>query len=89
VSRSAPLLLAVDCVEKVLSGVGTSFLRAVVSFAFWDVGDRFDLADSFSGLPTYSGRASPAEVGDQLAFARILLTQHFRLFQHNPFSCAI
>jgi hypothetical protein len=25
----------------------------------------------------------PAEVDDRLAFARILLTRHFRLFQHN------
>src|SRR5262249_41458812 len=46
-------------------------------------GDRSSRADSFSGLPTYSERASPAEVGDQLAFARISLMRHFRLFQHN------
>jgi len=30
-----------------------------------------------------SKRASQAEVGHQLAFARILLRRHFRLFQHN------
>ena len=50
-------------------------------FGTW--GTASTCADSFSDLATYSERASPAEVGDQIAFARILLKWHFRLFQRN------
>jgi hypothetical protein len=54
-----------------------------VRFPFCDVRERFDVSGFVQRLPTYSERASLAEIGDQLAFAQILLTRHFRLFQHN------
>jgi hypothetical protein len=82
-ARVRPVPLWVDCVEKVLPSVGTDFMRAAGAFGVLGRGDASTGADSISRLPTCSERASPAEVGDQLAFAQIFLTRHFRLFQHN------
>jgi hypothetical protein len=39
-----------DSVEKVLSGVGPSFQELLVRLAILDVGDRFNGANSTSGL---------------------------------------
>jgi hypothetical protein len=73
----------VTALKKSSPAFGPFFQKPLVRFAFLGCGDRFTTrADSFGGLPTYSEtyseRASPAEAGDQIAFAQILLTRHFR-----------
>ena len=46
-------------------------------------GSPLHQTDSFSDFAGPVERASPTEIRSDFDFARILLAQHFRLFQHN------
>jgi hypothetical protein len=61
-----------------------TFKRPLKRSMFPDAGDQSTWTDSTGGLPIRFKKASLAETGDQLTFARILLRRHFRVLQHNP-----
>ncbi|MGY2492916.1 hypothetical protein [Cupriavidus sp. CP313] len=68
--------------EKVLSGFWPNFLRAAGALGIFGRGGPASTERIHSAAFLHPLKA-PAEVGNQLAFARILPTRHFRLFQHN------